>query len=66
MNEELLQDIMHELASIDGWKAFEPDSNFSENKEYTVILNDKEYVVDLDFGDLIKRIEKELGWKRKK
>lgn len=59
INEELLEDIRHELACIDGWKAFEPNSYINVDKGYTLI-NNKEYLVDLDFSGLIKRIDEVL------
>ena len=56
----LLEDIRHELASIDKWYAFEPTSYIDIEKEELTIINNKEFLIRLDFYDLIKRIDKEL------
>lgn len=60
MNRMLLEDIRHELASISMWYAFEPTSYINTEKEGHTIVNNKEFLVQLDFEDLIKRIDKEL------
>lgn len=59
INEELLEDIRHELVCIDGWKAFQPNGYINSDKGYTLI-NNEEYLVDLDFNKLIKRIDRVL------
>ena len=59
VEKELLEDIRHELASISKWYAFEPTSNINTEQGHTLI-NNKEFLVELDFTDLIKRIDKEL------
>lgn len=56
---QLLEDIRHELASVDKWYAFEPTSNTNTEKGHTII-NNAEFLIMLDFDDLIKRIDKEL------
>lgn len=60
VNKELLEDIRHELASISKWYAFEPISKIDTEKEGHTIINNKEFLIQLDFEDLIKRIDKEL------
>ena len=56
----LLEDIRHELASIDKWYAFEPTKYINTEKEGHLIINTKEFLIHLNFEDLIKRIDKEL------
>ena len=58
---QLLEDIRHELASISKWYAFEPTKYLNTEKEKFLIINTKEFLIQLDFEDLIKRIDKELG-----
>ena len=58
-DKRLLEDIRHELASISKWYAFEPTHYINTEKGYTII-NNKEFLVQLDFEDLIKRIDKVL------
>ena len=60
IQKRLLEDIRHELASIDKWYAFEPTSYINTEKEELTIINNKEFLIRLDFDDLIKRIDKEL------
>lgn len=60
-NKRLLEDIRHELASIDRWYAFEPTIHINLEKEGHTIVNNKEFLIQLDFSDLIKRIDKELS-----
>lgn len=57
---QLLEDIRHELASVDRWYAFEPTKYINIEKENHLIINTKEFLIQLDFDDLIKRIDKEL------
>ena len=57
---QLLEDIRHELASVDKWYAFEPIKYMNIEKEKHLIINTKEFLIQLDFEDLIKRIDKEL------
>lgn len=59
-DKQLLEDIRHELASISKWYAFEPTSYINTEKEGHTIINNKEFLIQLDFTDLIKRIDKEL------
>lgn len=61
MNRRLLEDIRHELVSMNGWRAFEPNYRppVKDDAEYT-ILNNEEFVITLDYENLIKRIDKEL------
>lgn len=59
-DKELLEDIRHELASISKWYAFEPTRYINTEKEGYAIINNKEFLIQLDFEDLIKRIDKEL------
>lgn len=61
MNKELLKDIRHELASISKWYAFEPTININLEKEGHTIVNNKDFLIQLDYSDLIKRIDKELS-----
>ena len=56
---QLLEDIRHELASVDKWYAFEPQGYINLEKGHTII-NNEEMLIQLDFEDLIKRIDKEL------
>ena len=56
----LLEDIRHELASISKWYAFEPTQYINTEKEGHTIINNKDFLVQLDFEDLIKRIDKVL------
>ena len=56
----LLEDIRHELASVDRWYAFEPTKYINIEKEKHLIINTKEFLIQLDFDNLIKRIDKEL------
>lgn len=60
-NKRLLQDILHELDSIDKWYAFEPTITIDLEKDGHTIINNEEFLIQLDFSDLIKRIEKELS-----
>lgn len=60
-NKQLLEDIRHELASVSKWYAFEPTKYTNIEKEKFLIINTKEFLIQLDFEDLIKRIDKELG-----
>ena len=60
IDKELLEDIRHELASLSKWYAFEPTSYINTEKEGHTIINNKEFLIQLDFEDLIKRIDKEL------
>ena len=60
-NKELLKDIRHELASISKWYAFEPTHYINTEKEGYTIINNSEFLVELDFEDLINRIDKELA-----
>ena len=57
---QLLEDIRHELASVSKWYAFEPTEYINTEKERVLIINTKEFLIQLDFEDLIKRIDKEL------
>ena len=57
---QLLEDIRHELASISKWYAFEPTKYINIEKEKYLIINTKEFLIQLDFDNLIKRIDKEL------
>ena len=57
---QLLEDIRHELASISKWYAFEPTKYINIEKEKHLIINTKEFLIQLDFDNLIKRIDKEL------
>jgi len=57
----LLEDIRHELASIDRWYAFEPTISINLEKEGHTLVNNKEFLIQLDYADLIKRIDKELN-----
>ena len=59
-NKQLLEDIRHELASVSKWYAFEPTRYINTEKEGHLIINTKEFLIQLDFEDLIKRIDKEL------
>ena len=58
-DKQLLEDIRHELASVSKWYAFEPTSYINTEKGHTII-NNKEFLIQLDFENLIKRIDKEL------
>ena len=58
---QLLEDIRHELASVDKWYAFEPTKYINIEKEGHLIINTKEFLIQLDFDDLIRRIDKELS-----
>ena len=58
---QLLEDIRHELASIDRWYAFEPTININLEKEGHTIVNNKDFLIQLEYDDLIKRIDKELS-----
>lgn len=61
ISEGLLEDIRHELVSIDRWYAFEPEEGKDINLEEGItIINNKEFLVRLDFDDLIKKIDKVL------
>lgn len=60
-DKELLEDIRHELASISKWYAFEPTIRINLEKEGHTIVNNKEFLIQLDYADLIKRIDKELN-----
>ena len=60
ISEGLLEDIRHELACIDKWYAFEPMININLEKEEHTIINNKEMLIQLDFKDLIKKIDKLL------
>lgn len=55
-DKQLLDDIRHELVSLTGLKAF--DVCTDKTKKLTVVWNRD--LIKLDFGDLIKRIDKEL------
>ena len=60
-DKQLLEDIRHELASVDKWYAFEPSGHIDTEKgNHLIIINTKEFLIQLDFEDLIKRIDKEL------
>ena len=59
-NHQLLEDIRHELVSISKWYAIEPTSYINTEKEGYTIINNKEFLIQLDFEDLIKKIDKEL------
>ena len=59
-NKRLLEDIRHELASISKWYAFEPTISINLEKEGHTIVNNKDFLIQLDFTKLIKRIDKEL------
>lgn len=61
IRKELLEDIRLELASIDQWYAFEPKKYTKINTEegYTTI-NNKEFLVELDYSQLIKKIDEVL------
>ena len=59
ISEGLLEDIRHELASVSKWYAFEPTHYINTEKGYTII-NNKEFLVQLDFEDLIKKIDRVL------
>ena len=59
-NKQLLEDIRHELASVSKWYAFEPTRYINTEKEGHLIINTNEFLIQLDFEDLIKRIDKEL------
>ena len=54
---QLLEDIRHELSSVDKWYAFEPTSYINTEKEGHTIINNKEFLIQLDFDNLIKRID---------
>ena len=56
IEKQLLEDIRHELVSIDKWYAFEKWYAF---KPTSYINTEKEFL-QLDFDNLIKRIDKEL------
>lgn len=58
-DKQLLGDIRHELASVDKWYAFEPISYINTEEGHTII-NNKEFLIQLNFDNLIKRIDKEL------
>ena len=58
---QLLEDIRYELASIDRWYAFEPTININLEKEGHTIVNNKDFLIQLEYDDLIKRIDKELS-----
>ena len=60
MDKQLLEDIRHELASVSKWYAFEPTIYINTEKEGHTIINNKEFLIQLDFEDLIKKIDKEL------
>jgi len=60
ISEGLLEDIRHELASISKWYAFEPTSYINTEKDGVTIINNKEFLVELDFEDLIEKIDKVL------
>ena len=60
ISEGLLEDIRHELASISKWYAFEPTSKINTEREGVTIINNKEFLVELDFEDLIEKIDKVL------
>lgn len=61
ISEGLLEDIRHELASVDRWYAFEPTQYINTESEEHTIINNKEFLIQLDFEDLIKRIDLMLG-----
>lgn len=46
---------------MDKWYAFEPTSYINTEKEGHTIINNKEFLIQLDFDNLIKRIDKELS-----
>ena len=50
---QLLEDIRHELASVDRWYAFEPTKYINIEKEKHLIINTKEFLIQLDFDNLI-------------
>ena len=60
ISEGLLEDIRHELASISRWYAFEPTKSINTEKEECIIINSKEFLVELNFKDLITKIDKVL------
>lgn len=60
ISEGLLEDIRHELASVSKWYAFEPTHNINLEREGHTIINNKEFLIQLDFEDLIKKIDKVL------
>ena len=60
ISEGLLEDIRHELASISKWYAFQPTHKINLEKEGHTLVNNKEFLVELDFEDLIKKIDKVL------
>ena len=55
-NKRLLEDIRHELVSITGLKAF--DIATDQTDKITCVWNKN--LFELDFEDLIERIDKEL------
>ena len=59
ISEGLLEDIRHELASIDQWYAFEATDKINLEKGYSIV-NNEEFLVQLDFNKLIKKIDKVL------
>ena len=59
ISDGLLEDIRLELACISKWYAFESTNNINLENGYTII-NNEEFLVQLDFEDLIKRIDKVL------
>ena len=60
ISEGLLEDIRHELTSITKWYAFEPTSHINTEKEGHTIINNNEMLIQLDYSNLIKKIDKVL------
>lgn len=60
ISEGLLEDIRHELASVSKWYAFEPTNFFINTEEGHTLINNKDFLVQLDFEDLIRKIDKVL------
>ena len=56
MNKQLLEDIRHELVSLTGLKAF--DIHADKTEKLTCVWNRD--LIELDYDELIKRIDKEL------
>ena len=60
VSEGLLEDIRHEMASVSKWYAFEPTHYINTEKEGITIINNKDFLIELDFERLLKKIDKLL------
>ncbi len=58
-NEKLLENIRHNLVSLNGLKAFDGLSKTVRSTETATLLSEED-IIDLDFKDLIEEIDSEL------